>query len=202
MLPAFLPCVGTHCLPPPSSHSSHDDLPYPWQHCNPFALPPVSRVLQALLRYALPLSAPGCASNLPSCPRPSALQALLRYALPIDCKPIRQIQRDLEGISDDLRVPGGCCCCLDVLVSWQGSTALCLEGISDDLPGGCCSCCFGASQQWDEAHRASPMTCACRVGAVLAAAIEAAAWVLHWDPARPGGHFGRPARAGWVLPPL
>lgn len=33
-------------------------------------------------------------------------KALLRYALPIDCKPIRQVQRDLEGISDDLRVPG------------------------------------------------------------------------------------------------
>lgn len=34
------------------------------------------------------------------------VQALLRYALPIDCKPIRQVQRELEGISDDLRVPG------------------------------------------------------------------------------------------------
>lgn len=38
-------------------------------------------------------------------------QALLRYALPIDCKPIRQVQRDLEGISDDLRVPGKGVCC-------------------------------------------------------------------------------------------
>lgn len=34
-------------------------------------------------------------------------KALLRYSLPVDNKPIRQIQRDLEAISDDLRVPGG-----------------------------------------------------------------------------------------------
>ncbi|EFN59625.1 hypothetical protein CHLNCDRAFT_33486 [Chlorella variabilis] len=33
-------------------------------------------------------------------------KALLRYSLPVDNKPIRQIQRDLEAISDDLRVPG------------------------------------------------------------------------------------------------
>ncbi|KAK3284011.1 Peptidyl-prolyl cis-trans isomerase, chloroplastic [Cymbomonas tetramitiformis] len=32
--------------------------------------------------------------------------ALLRYALPIDNKEIRTIQRNLEGISEDLRVPG------------------------------------------------------------------------------------------------
>lgn len=32
--------------------------------------------------------------------------ALLRYALPIDNKEIRIIQRNLEGISEDLRVPG------------------------------------------------------------------------------------------------
>lgn len=35
-------------------------------------------------------------------------KALLRYGLPIECKPIRQIQRELEGVSEDLRVPGGC----------------------------------------------------------------------------------------------
>lgn len=33
-------------------------------------------------------------------------KALLRYALPINNKPIREIQRKLESISDDLRVPG------------------------------------------------------------------------------------------------
>ncbi|PSC68158.1 Peptidyl-prolyl cis-trans chloroplastic [Micractinium conductrix] len=33
-------------------------------------------------------------------------KALLRYSLPIECKPIRQIQRELEVISDELRVPG------------------------------------------------------------------------------------------------
>jgi cyclophilin family peptidyl-prolyl cis-trans isomerase len=33
-------------------------------------------------------------------------QAILRYALPIDCKPIRQVQKDLESISDALRIPG------------------------------------------------------------------------------------------------
>lgn len=33
-------------------------------------------------------------------------KALLRYALPIDNKPIRAIQRDLEQITEDLRVPG------------------------------------------------------------------------------------------------
>lgn len=32
--------------------------------------------------------------------------AILRYALPIDNKPIRKIQRALEQISEDLRVPG------------------------------------------------------------------------------------------------
>ena len=32
--------------------------------------------------------------------------ALLRYALPIDNKPIRKIQKELEQISEDLRVPG------------------------------------------------------------------------------------------------
>lgn len=32
--------------------------------------------------------------------------ALLRYALPINNKPIRQIQKELEQISEDLRVPG------------------------------------------------------------------------------------------------
>ncbi|GAB4816282.1 hypothetical protein N2152v2_003328 [Parachlorella kessleri] len=32
--------------------------------------------------------------------------ALLRYALPIDNKPIRQVQADLDGISDALRIPG------------------------------------------------------------------------------------------------
>ncbi|KAK9821695.1 hypothetical protein WJX74_009402 [Apatococcus lobatus] len=32
--------------------------------------------------------------------------ALLRYALPIDNKNIRQIQVDLEGVPDDLRIPG------------------------------------------------------------------------------------------------
>lgn len=32
--------------------------------------------------------------------------ALLRYALPIDNKPIRRIQKELEQISEDLRVPG------------------------------------------------------------------------------------------------
>lgn len=49
-------------------------------------------------------------------PRPPALppqvtnpKALLRYALPIDNKPIRSIQRELEAISAELRVPGGCC---------------------------------------------------------------------------------------------
>jgi hypothetical protein len=36
-------------------------------------------------------------------------KALLRYALPIDNKPIRKIQKELEAISDELRVPGGCC---------------------------------------------------------------------------------------------
>lgn len=35
-------------------------------------------------------------------------KALLRYALPIDNKPIRSIQRELEAISAELRVPGGC----------------------------------------------------------------------------------------------
>jgi cyclophilin family peptidyl-prolyl cis-trans isomerase len=33
-------------------------------------------------------------------------RALLRNALPIDCKEIRQVQKALESISDDLRVPG------------------------------------------------------------------------------------------------
>jgi cyclophilin family peptidyl-prolyl cis-trans isomerase len=33
-------------------------------------------------------------------------KALLRYALPINNKPIREIQKDLEQISEDLRVPG------------------------------------------------------------------------------------------------
>jgi len=33
-------------------------------------------------------------------------RALLRNSLPIDCKEIRQIQKALESISDDLRVPG------------------------------------------------------------------------------------------------
>ena len=33
-------------------------------------------------------------------------KALLRYALPIDNKPIREIQKDLEQITEDLRVPG------------------------------------------------------------------------------------------------
>lgn len=33
-------------------------------------------------------------------------QAILRYALPIDCKPIRSVQKDLESISDALRIPG------------------------------------------------------------------------------------------------
>ncbi|KAL4856839.1 Peptidyl-prolyl cis-trans isomerase [Chlorella vulgaris] len=33
-------------------------------------------------------------------------KALLRYALPIDNKPIRKIQKELEAISDELRVPG------------------------------------------------------------------------------------------------
>ena len=33
-------------------------------------------------------------------------KALLRYALPINNKPIRVIQRDLEQISEDLRIPG------------------------------------------------------------------------------------------------
>lgn len=33
-------------------------------------------------------------------------KALLRYALPIENKPIREIQKDLEQISEDLRVPG------------------------------------------------------------------------------------------------
>lgn len=32
--------------------------------------------------------------------------ALLRYSLPISNKPIREIQRSLEEISEDLRVPG------------------------------------------------------------------------------------------------
>lgn len=32
--------------------------------------------------------------------------ALLRYALPIDNKPIRRIQKELEQISEDLRIPG------------------------------------------------------------------------------------------------
>jgi hypothetical protein len=35
-------------------------------------------------------------------------KALLRYSLPIDNKPIRKVQRELEAISDELRVPGGC----------------------------------------------------------------------------------------------
>jgi hypothetical protein len=34
-------------------------------------------------------------------------KALLRYALPIENKPIREVQRQLEAVSDDLRVPGG-----------------------------------------------------------------------------------------------
>jgi hypothetical protein len=33
-------------------------------------------------------------------------KALLRYSLPIDSKPIRQIQRELEAVSEDLRIPG------------------------------------------------------------------------------------------------
>ncbi|KAG1654651.1 hypothetical protein FOA52_010279 [Chlamydomonas sp. UWO 241] len=33
-------------------------------------------------------------------------QAILRYALPIDNKPIRSIQKELESVSDALRVPG------------------------------------------------------------------------------------------------
>ncbi|GFR40727.1 hypothetical protein Agub_g1336 [Astrephomene gubernaculifera] len=33
-------------------------------------------------------------------------QAILRYALPIENKPIRQIQKELEGISEALKVPG------------------------------------------------------------------------------------------------
>ena len=33
-------------------------------------------------------------------------RALLRNSLPIDCKEIRQVQKALESISDDLRVPG------------------------------------------------------------------------------------------------
>lgn len=33
-------------------------------------------------------------------------KALLRYALPINNKPIREIQKDLEQISEDLRIPG------------------------------------------------------------------------------------------------
>lgn len=49
--------------------------------------------------------------SLPAVPLVTPAQALLRYALPIDCKPIRQVQRDLEGISDDLRVPGKGVCC-------------------------------------------------------------------------------------------
>ena len=61
---------------------------------------------------------PGCCLAGVPMPRPHTpiplhrsprLQALLRYALPIDCKPIRQIQRELEGISEELRVPGECC---------------------------------------------------------------------------------------------
>lgn len=33
-------------------------------------------------------------------------QAILRYALPISNKPIRQAQRELESISEALRIPG------------------------------------------------------------------------------------------------
>lgn len=37
-------------------------------------------------------------------------QAILRYALQIDDKPIRVIQKELESISEALRIPGRSCC--------------------------------------------------------------------------------------------
>eukprot|EP00889_Picochlorum_renovo_P006155 jgi/Picre1/33185/NNA_008510.t1 len=52
---------------------------------------------------ALPLEAQ--AGMLAADPVKNA-NALLRYALPIDNKPIRKIQKELEQISEDLRIPG------------------------------------------------------------------------------------------------
>jgi len=53
------------------------------------------------LQYAPPVEAKLTAGD----PIKNA-QAILRYALPIDNKPIREVQRDLESISDALRIPG------------------------------------------------------------------------------------------------
>ena len=59
-------------------------------------------------------------------------KALLRYSLPIDNKPIRKVQRELEAISDELRVPGGCCAAL----SWRaaGGSA---GAVGMDIGNGC-----------------------------------------------------------------
>lgn len=64
---------------------------------------------------ALVAAAPGAAPDALVPPAHAGLQAtnpvtnaraLLRYALPINNQPIREIQKALEKISDDLRVPG------------------------------------------------------------------------------------------------
>lgn len=68
-------------------------------------------------------------------------KAILRYALPIDCKPIRQIQRELEAVSEDLRIPGA-----PPLLSWPCSSPglvllalfLPLHGCQPLRRGGCC----------------------------------------------------------------
>jgi hypothetical protein len=73
------------------------------------------RCLVAAAAAALVAAAPGAAPDALAPPAHAGLQAtnpvtnaraLLRYALPIKNQPIRDIQKALEKISDDLRVPG------------------------------------------------------------------------------------------------
>jgi len=71
----------------------------------------VGAAAAALVGVAAPASFPGTwipqaqAGMLSADPVKNA-KALLRYALPINNKPIRAIQKDLEQISEDLRIPG------------------------------------------------------------------------------------------------
>eukprot|EP00887_Chlorella_sp_A99_P003252 scaffold9.g3252.t1 len=52
------------------------------------------------------VAAPAAQASLTAADPVKNAGALLRNALPVDCKPIRRVQGELEGISETLRIPG------------------------------------------------------------------------------------------------
>jgi cyclophilin family peptidyl-prolyl cis-trans isomerase len=66
----------------------------------------VSTLAAATLLTSVASDVPPATAGMLSADPVKNANALLRYALPIDNKPIRRIQKELEQISEDLRIPG------------------------------------------------------------------------------------------------